>query len=211
MVAVSSILGAVLADVVNYCVALLMCKRRNIEFSKRNRIIDSVLTFCATMVLGFLYLPRGITVEMMMQYILICAMSVFALADAEHHFISNRLLLALLMIWIGIAGITIIFTTQYGIALMFGSLVGAIVSGLIFLLCYFLSKGQLGAGDVKLVFVMGLYLTGDRIIGAVFYGVIACCIYSIVQLLRKKIGIKDGVPLAPFLYLGQLVTYFILA
>lgn len=211
MVAGSSILGAALADVVHYCVVSLMCKRRNIAFSKRNRIIVFVLTFCAVTALGFLYLPKGITVETLLQYILLCAMSVFALADAEEHFISNRLLLALLMIWAGIAGVTIILTTQYGLALMFQSLVGAIAGGLIFLLCYFLSKGQLGAGDVKLVFVMGLYLTGDRIIGAVFYGVIACCVYSVIQLIRKKIGVKDGVPLAPFLYLGQLITYFIMA
>lgn len=211
MVACSSILGAVLADVINYCVSSLMCKRRSIQLSKRNRMVIYVLTFCAMTLLGFLYLPRGITVETMMQYILICAMSVFALVDAEHHFISNRLLLLLLLIWIGITGITIILATQYGLALLFQSLIGAIIGGLIFLLCYFLSRGQLGAGDVKLVFVMGLYLTGERIMGAVFYGVITCCIYSIIQLIRKKIGVKDGVPLAPFLYLGQLATYFILA
>lgn len=211
MVAGSSILGAVLADVVNYCVLSLMCKRRNIKFSRKNQMIVSVLTFCTVVVLGFLYLPQGITVEMMLQYILICAMSIFALADAEHHFISNRLLLSLLLIWTAITGITIILTTQYGIALLFLSLIGAIAGGLIFLLCYILSKGQLGAGDVKLVFVMGLYLTGARIIGAVFYGVIACCIYSIIQLVRRKIGVKDGIPLAPFLYLGQLITYFIMA
>ena len=211
MVACSSILGAVLADVVNYCVSSLMCKKRSIQMSKRNQVVIYVLTFCVTAALGFLYLPRGITAETMLQYILICAMSVFALVDAEHHFISNRLRLLLLMIWLSITGITIILTTQYGLALLFQSLIGAIVGGLIFLLCYFLSKGQLGAGDVKLVFVMGLYLTGERIMGAVFYGVIACCIYSIIQLIRKKIGVKDGVPLAPFLYLGQLATYFIMA
>lgn len=210
MVIVSSILGAVFADIINYCVASIMCKRRGITFSKRNMVINFVLTFADTLALGLLYMPKGITVEMMLQYILICAMSVFALADAEHHFISNKLLLALLLAWLGITGLAIIFATQYGLALMFSSFLGAIAGGLIFLLCFLLSRGQLGAGDVKLAFVMGLYLTGDRIIGAVFYGVILCCVYSIVQMLRKKIGVKDGVPLAPFLYLGQLITYFIL-
>ncbi len=211
MVACSSIFGAVLADVFNYCVISLMCKRRDIQISKRNQIMTNILTFGAIAALGLVYLPRGITVETMMQYILICAMSVFALADAEHHFISNRLLWTLLIVWAGITGLAVILAAQYGLALLFRSLVGAIVGGAIFLLCYFLSKGQLGAGDVKLVFVMGLYLTGERIMGAVFYGVIACCAYSVLQLVRKKIGVKDGVPLAPFLYLGQLATYFIMA
>lgn len=211
MVACSSIIGAAFTVAINYCVASIICRRRDIVFSKKKRIIDYAVTSIVVAVLGFIYIPKGITVETLLQYILICAMSVFALTDAEHHFISNKLLLALIMLWAVIVGIIIIFMPQYGLALTFGSLIGAIVGGAIFLLCYFLSKGQLGAGDVKLVFVMGLYLTGDRIIGAVFYGVIACCIYSIIQLVRRKMGIKDGVPLAPFLYAGQLLTYFILA
>jgi len=211
VVAGSSILGAVLANVVHYCVVSVMSKRREITFSKKTRIFYHVFTFTAIIPLGYLYIPKGVTVEILLQYILLCAMSVFALADAEHHFISNQLLLVLLMIWAGIMGIMIILQTQYGLVLLFGSLVGTIVGGLIFLLCYFLSRGQLGAGDVKLVFVMGLYLTGDRIMGAIFYGVLLCCAYSIVQLMRKKIGVKEGVPLAPFLYAGQLITYFIMA
>ena len=73
-----------------------------------------------------------------------------------------------------------------------------------------LSKGQLGAGDVKLVFVMGLYLPGERIIGAVFYGTLICCVYSVLLLIRKKITRKDGVPMTPFLYLGTIITYIIM-
>ena len=68
----------------------------------------------------------------------------------------------------------------------------------------------MGAGDVKLVFVMDLYLTGQRILGAVFYGSLLCCAWSLLQLARKKLGLKDGVPLVPFLYLGTLITLFIL-
>lgn len=211
MVASSSIIGAAFAVAINYSVATIICRQRDIEFTKKKRNIDYAVTFIAAAVLGFIYIPKGITVEMLLQYILICAMSVFALTDAACHFISNKLLLALIMLWTGIVGIIVIYMPQNGLELMFRSLIGAIVGGAIFLLCYFLSRGQLGAGDVKLVFVMGLYLTGDRIIGAVFYGVIACCIYSVIQLVRRKMGIKDGVPLAPFLYAGQLLTYFILA
>lgn len=58
-------------------------------------------------------------------------------------------------------------------------------------------------------FVMGLYLTGQRIMGAIFYGILLCCIYSIVQLCRKKMGFKDGVPLTPFLYAGTFITLLI--
>ena len=117
----------------------------------------------------------------------------------------------MLLLWSGIIGISIIANTENGLGILFGSLLGALTGGLIFLLCYVLSRGQMGAGDVKLAFVMGLYLTGDKIIGAIFYGVILCMIYSVIQLIRKRIGLKDGVPLAPFLYIGTLITYIIMA
>ena len=68
----------------------------------------------------------------------------------------------------------------------------------------------MGAGDVKLVFVLGLYMTGERIMGAIFYGVLLCCIYSIIMLCRKKIGLKDGVPMAPFLYMGMCINLLIM-
>ena len=60
-----------------------------------------------------------------------------------------------------------------------------------------------------MVFVMGLYLTGQRIIGAIFYGALLCCVYSLIQMGRKKLGLKDGVPIVPFLYLGTLITLLI--
>ena len=66
-----------------------------------------------------------------------------------------------------------------------------------------------GGGDVKLAFVMGLYLTGERIMGALFYGTVLCCIYSIVQLIRKKLTLKNGVPMTPFLFLGTFITLLI--
>jgi prepilin signal peptidase PulO-like enzyme (type II secretory pathway) len=138
-------------------------------------------------------------------------MSVVAYLDFKYHFISNRLLLIFMILWLGILGLEIIIETEVGLQLLFQGLLGAIVGGLIFLLCYLLSRGQLGAGDVKLVFVMGLYLTGYRIIGAIFYAVILCFIYSLILLLSKKIGLKDGVPLAPFLYIGTIIAYLVLS
>jgi len=54
-----------------------------------------------------------------------------------------------------------------------------------------------------------LYLTGERIMGALFYGTVLCCIYSIVQLIRKKLTLKNGVPMTPFLFLGTFITLLI--
>lgn len=138
------------------------------------------------------------------------ALAVLTVTDWKKNTIPNQFLFALIIIWGTIIGLYMILDIVSGMALLFMSLAGGIVGGMIFLLCYIISRKQLGAGDVKLVFVLGLFLTSQRIMGAIFYGVILCCVFSLIQLCRKKIGMKDGVPLVPFLYLGTLFTLFIL-
>lgn len=74
---------------------------------------------------------------------------------------------------------------------------------------YLLSHKNMGAGDVKLVLVMGLYLTGEYVVGAVLYGCIVGAIFSAVQLARKKLSRKDAIPFVPFLYIGLIIRYLI--
>lgn len=142
--------------------------------------------------------------------VMIIGMSVLSVTDIKKCIIPNKVLAVWFMIWILIVGIQMIFNIETGVAILFISLAGAVIGGIIFLLCYILSKGQMGAGDVKLVFVLGLYMTGQRIMGAVLYGALLCCAYSIIQMLRKKISIRDAVPMAPFIYMGMCITLFIL-
>ena len=63
--------------------------------------------------------------------------------------------------------------------------------------------------DVKLSLIMGIYLTGRDIPGAVFYGCLIAAGYSIIQLIRKKITRKDRLPFVPFLYMGVVVRYLL--
>ena len=138
--------------------------------------------------------------------ILISGMTVLAYIDRRHHIVPNRLLLALLVLWLSVCGIGVIFDPETGIGYVLSGIAGAVIAGAAFLLCYLLSARQLGGGDVKLSEVMGLYLTGARVMGAVTYGVVLCCLYTVVQLIRRRITLKDGIPLVPFLYIGTLLV-----
>ena len=142
--------------------------------------------------------------------VLMIFMPLLSVLDIKKQLIPNKILLIVLGIWILIIGVFAIVNFSKLIPVLTSSLTGAIVAGATFMLCYILSKHQVGAGDVKLVFIMGLYMTGDRIIGAILYGSIICCIYSVVQMIRKKLTLKSGIPMVPFLYLGTIVTFFIL-
>lgn len=145
-------------------------------------------------------------VRNLLDILFLATLTLLAYIDLKRHIVPNKILMIMLVIWVMISGVNIILSPAEGIEQTFRALSGAFIGGLIFLLCYLLSRRQLGGGDVKLAFIMGLYLTGERIMGAIFYGVLLSCIYSIVQLCRKKVGMKDGIPLVPFLYIGTLIV-----
>ena len=78
----------------------------------------------------------------------------------------------------------------------------------IFALIYFLTKGKgIGFGDVKIAFLIGLFLKpGDGILSilfASFYG----SIYGLYLILKTK-KFRQPIPFVPFLFLGVLTTIF---
>ena len=164
------------------------------------------LTALCWLVGMLVYGMRQTPIQTLLDAVFMASMTLLAWIDARRHIVPNKLLLLMLVIWVTGCGLHIILSPAEGLEQVMRAAAGSLIGGVIFLLCYLLSRRQLGGGDVKLAFIMGLYLTGERIMGAVFYGVMLSCIYSIVQLCRKKVGMKDGIPLVPFLYLGTLIT-----
>lgn len=160
-----------------------------VGFSQDTRMEWSELAFAGT-VLWFLYL--------------------FAVIDLRKKIIPNRLLLWMLGLFVPLTlGSFWADGWEDALERLILAAVGSALMGGLFLLAYFLSRRQLGGGDVKLVALMGLYLTATRIMGAVFYGLLFCAVYSIIQIIRKKLGKKDGVPLAPFLFAGTFLCYLL--
>ena len=63
------------------------------------------------------------------------------------------------------------------------SIKGFVIGGGILLLCYWMTAGRLGAGDVKLFAVLGLYLGSKKIYYAMFFSVLSFLIIFIFVLL----------------------------
>ncbi len=148
---------------------------------------------------------NNIVIESMCMVILVL-LSVFAFIDKMSSVVPDRLLAVSVMLWVIMVGGYIVVARDEGIALLMFSLGGAFIAGLVFLLCYLITKGQLGGGDVKLAFVMGFFLTIDRIIPTILYGTLACSLFSIILLIMKKTTLKSTMPLVPFLHFGLCLT-----
>lgn len=187
----------------------LELKRRGKWIVDKAALVTGVLTLTGAGALSLVRLPLFSLPQYLLTMALLSGMAFLAVADYQKNIIPNRVLAAMGLLWAAVAGLYLILDLEQGFALLSRSLAGAAIGGLIFLLCYLVSRGQLGAGDVKLAFILGLYLTGERIMGGILYGSLLCCGFSVIHLLRRKITVKDGVPMAPFLYLGVLITLFI--
>lgn len=70
---------------------------------------------------------------------------------------------------------------------------------------YFSGKSALGGGDVKLLFVMGLYLGLSLGLLVLFAACLLLLLFALLRALLRK-GPDEGLPFAPFLTCGVLLS-----
>jgi len=88
-------------------------------------------------------------------------------------------------------------------------LVSAVGVAAFFLLIFLISKGKwLGFGDVKLGFLLGLFLGFPKIAVALFISYLVGAIIGIGIIFLKKGTMKTEVPFGPFLIFGTFVALF---
>ena len=101
----------------------------------------------------------------------------------------------------------LILTTNY---LILPNALSAFAAFFFFLLIFIISKGKgMGFGDVKLAFLMGLFLGFPKIIVALYVAFLTGAVISLILVLigRKKF-FGSTIPFGPFLVLGTIVALF---
>jgi len=132
-----------------------------------------------------------------------------AINDLQTKEIPNRLILSMLAVWLVMMSVQMLWDITYAIDVLVDSIIGFLIAGGMFLLVYIISRKGLGGGDVKFMAAAGLYLGYSAAIGAILYGTILAAVVGGSLLLLKKIKRKDTMPLAPFLFIGMVITTFL--
>lgn len=154
---------------------------------------------------------KEITMPLSLWILTVCilwGLSVLTVIDCKKHKIPNNFLKILLFIWLIVVTLDIMLNGKDSLVVL--SLSGALLGGFVFLLCYILSKKRLGAGDVKLVFILGLFLTEQKIIEVIFCSTLLSVIFYLLQLYRRKMDRRKEFPMTPFFYLGTWIAFFAL-
>lgn len=93
---------------------------------------------------------------------------------------------------------------------LLSSLIGLLFGGGFILVCMIISKGGIGAGDLKIFAVIGLYFGLVGLIQIMVYSLLLSAIWAIGMLLSRKAKMKSTLPMAPFILVGLTVYYILM-
>lgn len=133
-------------------------------------------------------------------------LAVIALNDIEKKLIPNKLVLAILKIWIIYAALLMLTELENGIEMLIMSFSGFLYALVVFGIGYLIMKNKLGGGDVKLMIILGLVFTGRGVFGVIIYSLIFSMIFALGGIIIGKMKIKDTMPFAPFIFLGTVTA-----
>lgn len=85
----------------------------------------------------------------------------------------------------------------------------AILAASFFFIIVFISRGKwMGVGDIKLAFLMGLFLGWPNVLVALFSAFFIGAIIGIILMIFGKKTLKSEVPFGPFLVAGTFIALF---
>lgn len=218
MLSYITIIICVLLLPVIYWAAIQIYKSSFEEEKNRNRkpltskeeIVVMLVSEAALVRIWYLLGQADITnMIFLLLYFMLIGMTILCMTDYWEKVVPNRILLFWLMIFILIVGFHGIYNMDTVLEELPYIVLGFLFCFLAFGLGYLIGRGSMGAGDVKLSFIMGLFLTSEYVVGAILYGCIISAIFSLVQMFRKKLTRKDALPFVPFLYIGLIIRYMI--
>lgn len=180
--------------VLSYILLRGKCRYCGMPYSSRYALVE-LLTGCLFALCGLYYLP-GISLALV--FVFVASLVVLTFVDFDHQIILDEVLLLML----GCGAAYVFFTTgDY-----WDALYGMGFAGGLMLLIFVLSRGGMGAGDVKLCFVLGLWLGLKASIVCLMLSFIFGGVIGVFLLATGIKGRKDPIPFGPFLCIGAYIS-----
>jgi leader peptidase (prepilin peptidase)/N-methyltransferase len=119
--------------------------------------------------------------------------------DFEQYVIFDKVLLPLLLL-------ALLFTPFLQTPLI-NRLIAAFAGGLLMFLLAVFTRGGIGGGDIKLIFVLGFWLGTELLYSVLLLGFIAGGIAAVLLLLAKKKNRNDAFAYGPYFALAALLFF----
>ncbi|MGP4067585.1 prepilin peptidase [Halobacillus sp. B29] len=149
----------------------------------------------------FSYIVYGWTPSFFGACLLISLSIMVTVSDLRYMLIPDRLL-----IWF--TALFTIYRFVYPLHPWYSSVSGAFISLLLIAFIIILSKGGMGAGDMKLLGVLGILLGTQHVLVTFFIAVFIGTVTSLLMVSLKRSGRKDPVPFGPSIVSAAVIVYF---
>ncbi|QSX09619.1 prepilin peptidase [Alkalibacter rhizosphaerae] len=150
----------------------------------------------------FTYLQFGLSWMLLVHLVFVAVLIAMTFIDLDHQIIPDELNVFLLVIFV-VANLALGFIPWKDA--VFGALAGFIP---LFLLVLLTGGAGMGMGDVKLMFVLGLYLGLWHTLLTLFLSFIYGGFFGVVLLATKIKKRKDAIPFGPWIALAALTTLY---
>lgn len=138
----------------------------------------------------------------------LCVLCVACITDFKYLIIPNKLVLVLFCGRIISIVLELFFVPDMIAARLISSVIGAFTCLIVLSLVSKLTNGGLGAGDTKILCGIGFLCGIYAVVYTLVFACVACGIAAIFLLITKRKGMKDIMPMAPFILVGYIITIF---
>ncbi|MBY7143863.1 prepilin peptidase [Virgibacillus sp. NKC19-3] len=186
-----------LIPVISYVIQLGKCRHCRGEITPIYPIMEITTGF----LFMYSYMMIGLQLELITALLLVSMLIIILVSDIKYMLIPNKILLFFLPL---IILMRIIQPLDPWWSALAGGLLGFIIIALIILV----SRGGMGAGDMKLFGLLGIILGIEKVLLAFFLSCIIGAVIGVILLLFKIIDRKQQVPFGPYIVVAAFLTYF---
>ena len=192
-------LGALeLFPIIGYIILRGKCKKCKTPISVKYPIMELITAILFSV--SFVFLHENV-VEYILVVVFISLMVIVTVSDMYYQIIPNIILIVFLPVIFTLRMFSDEIVWYYSIA---GGVLGF---GFMYLISWYgkkrFKKEALGGGDIKLYFLIGLFLGVETVFLSIMFAALLALIYSLIK--RKKSGY---LPFVPFIFGGSMLAYF---
>ncbi|MFD1038121.1 prepilin peptidase [Virgibacillus byunsanensis] len=163
--------------------------------------IYPVMELTTGLLFAYSYVTIGLKIELIVALLLISMLVIIIVSDMTYMLIPNKVLLFFLPLFIIMRFIQPLDPWWTSIA---GALVGIATIAIVIMI----SRGGMGAGDMKLFGVLGIVLGIDKVLLAFFLSCVIGALVGMILLVFKLINRKQPIPFGPYIVIATWITYF---
>lgn len=164
-------------------------------------LIYPVVELSTGFLFAFSYYQIGLELELITAILLMSMLMIIFVTDMSYMLIPNKILLVFL---------PFLITMRIVVPLepWYNAIIGGVVGYGLVALIILLSKGGMGAGDMKLLGVLGIVVGMGNVLLTFFLAALFGAIVGGILMVFQKVKRRQAIPFGPYIILATIITYF---